>query len=234
LIAGVTYVTDDERRSPDLGIGHAEAPCPTAAGREPLSLLTPRRRSSALEFLQQPTQVDPPVSCTSSTFCMRWTQLLAIASDGGIFACGDAQFYGSTGALHLNQPINGMAAMPTGNGYWFTATDGGIFDYGDAPFQGSSSGQDLGGPVVAMATDGEPTFQAVADQPAVRPRANRSTKTSLLSSERRFAGLSLFGSRRPDTVTPIRRSGQCRRSRRSAMMGCGRRDEFAACLVGCR
>ncbi len=32
-----------------------------------------------------------------------------MASDGGIFAFGDASFYGSTGALHLNEPIVGIA-----------------------------------------------------------------------------------------------------------------------------
>jgi hypothetical protein len=34
-----------------------------------------------------------------------------VASDGGIFSYGDAQFYGSTGALTLNKPIVGMAAL---------------------------------------------------------------------------------------------------------------------------
>ena len=32
-----------------------------------------------------------------------------VASDGGIFSFGDAQFYGSTGATALNKPIVGMA-----------------------------------------------------------------------------------------------------------------------------
>jgi hypothetical protein len=32
-----------------------------------------------------------------------------VASDGGIFAFGDAPFYGSTGSLTLNKPIVGMA-----------------------------------------------------------------------------------------------------------------------------
>jgi hypothetical protein len=32
-----------------------------------------------------------------------------VASDGGIFAFGDAAFYGSTGGTPLNQPIVGMA-----------------------------------------------------------------------------------------------------------------------------
>ena len=35
-----------------------------------------------------------------------------MASDGGIFAYGDAVFYGSTGAMTLNKPIVGMAADP--------------------------------------------------------------------------------------------------------------------------
>ena len=36
------------------------------------------------------------------------------ATDGGIFSFGDAQFYGSTGNIKLNQPIVGMASSPTG------------------------------------------------------------------------------------------------------------------------
>ena len=32
-----------------------------------------------------------------------------VASDGGIFAFGDAAFYGSTGSLALNRPVVGMA-----------------------------------------------------------------------------------------------------------------------------
>ena len=33
-----------------------------------------------------------------------------VASDGGIFAFGDATFHGSTGGTPLNEPIVGMAA----------------------------------------------------------------------------------------------------------------------------
>jgi len=36
-----------------------------------------------------------------------------------------------------------------------------------APFDGAAASQPIG-PVVAMATDGSPTFQAFADQPALR------------------------------------------------------------------
>ncbi len=47
-----------------------------------------------------------------------------VATDGGIFAFGDARFAGSTGGMRLNQPIIGMAATATGDGYWLVASDG--------------------------------------------------------------------------------------------------------------
>jgi len=34
-----------------------------------------------------------------------------VASDGGIFDYGDAPFHGSAGALPLNKPVVGMAAV---------------------------------------------------------------------------------------------------------------------------
>ena len=74
-----------------------------------------------------------------------------VASDGGIFSYGGAQFYGSTGSLHLNAPIVGMAATPDDAGYWLLASDGGIFAFGDAIFYGSTGGMHLNAPIVAMA-----------------------------------------------------------------------------------
>ncbi len=73
------------------------------------------------------------------------------AADGGVFAFGDAQFYGSMGGVKLNQPIVGMAATPTGRGYWLVARDGGIFSFGDARFAGSTGSIRLNQPIVAMA-----------------------------------------------------------------------------------
>jgi hypothetical protein len=58
-----------------------------------------------------------------------------VASDGGVFAF-NLPFSGSTGGIHLNQPIVGMAAYGPG-GYWLVARDGGIFAFGGAPFEGS-------------------------------------------------------------------------------------------------
>src|SRR5678809_375210 len=62
-----------------------------------------------------------------------------VASDGGIFAFGDAGFFGSTGGMRLNKPVVSMAATPTGKGYWLVARDGGIFAF-DVPFHGSVPG----------------------------------------------------------------------------------------------
>ena len=73
-----------------------------------------------------------------------------VASDGGIFAFGNAPFYGSTGDLTLNEPVVGMTASPSGHGYWFVASDGGIFNYGDASFHGSTGGTPLAAPVIGM------------------------------------------------------------------------------------
>jgi len=74
-----------------------------------------------------------------------------VGRDGGIFSFGDAPFRGSTGAIHLNQPIVGMASNPVGSGYWFVASDGGIFAFGDAGFFGSTGSMKLNKPIVGMA-----------------------------------------------------------------------------------
>ena len=75
-----------------------------------------------------------------------------VASDGGIFAFGDAGFFGSTGAMTLAKPIVGMASTPSGRGYWLVASDGGIFAFGDAGFFGSTGAMTLAKPIVGMAS----------------------------------------------------------------------------------
>jgi hypothetical protein len=86
-----------------------------------------------------------------------------VASDGGIFAFGDAGFFGSTGALALNRPIVGMAATPSGKGYWLVASDGGIFAFGDAGFFGSTGAFALRRPIVGMAATSAGYWLVAAD-----------------------------------------------------------------------
>src|SRR5664280_167987 len=87
------------------------------------------------------------------------------ASDGGVFAFGDAGFYGSTGTLHLDQSIVGMTSTPDGRGYWEVGSDGGIFAFGDAGFYGSASGLSPGSPIVGMAStpDGQGYWVVASD-----------------------------------------------------------------------
>ena len=88
-----------------------------------------------------------------------------VGADGGVFASGDAGFYGSTGNITLNKPVVGMAATPDGKGYWFVASDGGIFAYGDAAFYGSMGGKPLNKPIVGMAAtpDGKGYWLVASD-----------------------------------------------------------------------
>jgi hypothetical protein len=66
-----------------------------------------------------------------------------VGSDGGIFSFGSAQFYGSTGSLHLQRPVVGIVPTADHAGYWLDASDGGVFSYGDTQFYGSIPGVGL-------------------------------------------------------------------------------------------
>ncbi len=87
------------------------------------------------------------------------------ASDGGVFNYGNAQFEGSTGSLHLNKPVVGIASTPDGGGYWLVASDGGVFTEGDALFHGSAGSLVLNKPVVGMAAtpDGKGYWLVASD-----------------------------------------------------------------------
>ena len=61
---------------------------------------------------------------TSPRRVIPWTRRIGRPrSDGGVFAFGDAQFYGSTGNLALNKPIVGITATPDGHGYWLVVAE---------------------------------------------------------------------------------------------------------------
>jgi hypothetical protein len=89
-----------------------------------------------------------------------------VGSDGGIFTFGAAQFYGSTGSLHLQRPIVGITPTATRGGYWLVASDGGIFAFADAGYYGSIPGSglnpagsgmphSLNAPIVGMVPSGD-------------------------------------------------------------------------------
>jgi hypothetical protein len=98
---------------------------------------------------QPKTELNAPVTGMDATPTGNGYWL--VATDGGIFAFGDAPFLGSEGGRHLNQPIVDMARTRSGHGYWLVAADGGIFTHGDAEFFGSEGGRHLNQPIVGMA-----------------------------------------------------------------------------------
>ena len=104
------------------------------------------RPTAASSASVTPASSAPPAEAPSTSPLWAWPPTpdgkgyWLVASDGGIFAFGDAGFFGSTGGSTLNKPIVGMAATPDGKGYWLVASDGGIFGFGDAGFFGSTGG----------------------------------------------------------------------------------------------
>ncbi len=89
-----------------------------------------------------------------------------VASDGGMFAYGDAAFAGSMGGHYLAQPIVAMAPSPSAgvSGYYEVASDGGIFAFG-VPFYGSMGGHPLNRTIVgiALTPDGKGYWEVASD-----------------------------------------------------------------------
>jgi uncharacterized repeat protein (TIGR01451 family) len=88
-----------------------------------------------------------------------------VASDGGVFSFGTANYLGSMGGKPLAKPVVGLAATPDGGGYWEVASDGGIFAFGDAQYYGSMGGKPLAAPIVGIASthDGGGYWEVAAD-----------------------------------------------------------------------
>jgi hypothetical protein len=92
-----------------------------------------------------------------------------VGGDGGVFALGNAQFYGSLPGQHVTpaKPIVGMVATPDGKGYWMVGADGGVFAFGDAGYYNSLPGLGVtpNAPIVGMAAtpDGKGYWLVGAD-----------------------------------------------------------------------
>ncbi len=74
-----------------------------------------------------------------------------VHSDGGVFAFGDAHFFGSAAGRHLAAPVVAIAPTADGKGYWLATADGNVFGFGDAAVAGSMAGRPLNQPIVGIA-----------------------------------------------------------------------------------
>ena len=161
-------------------------------------LLRRRRRSTA-----------PPATSTSTSRSWAWPGpansggYWLVASDGGIFAFGNAAFYGSTGG-HRTSTSRSWAwpPPPTARGYWLVASDGGIFSFGNA---------------AVLRLDGRPP-----PQPADRGHGRHARRAGVLAGGRRRRHLLLR--RRPllrlDRQHPPQQAhrGDDRRPRRHGLL----------------
>ena len=100
-----------------------------------------------------PWEIDP--TCTTASATANATALHTapcLDDDTNAFATafGGAPKLGAP-AGQLAAGLVGIAATPSGKGYWLVASDGGIFSYGDARFHGSTGGIHLNAPIVGMA-----------------------------------------------------------------------------------
>jgi hypothetical protein len=68
-----------------------------------------------------------------------------------VFGFGAAKYLGGLVGKGLSAPIAGIAASPTGQGYWLVGTDGAVYAFGDARYAGGVGNQQLQGPIVGMA-----------------------------------------------------------------------------------
>jgi hypothetical protein len=73
-----------------------------------------------------------------------------VASDGGVFAFGDAHFYGREATGPGAQTIVGIAPSPYGRGYWLAGAKGQVFAFGSAPYEVPSSTKAPSAPIVAI------------------------------------------------------------------------------------
>ncbi|MGO9027873.1 MAG: neocarzinostatin apoprotein domain-containing protein [Acidimicrobiales bacterium] len=157
ITTGVTGPPSDGTDSGggDAAVDAADYPCPPTPAQQADGItcgidwgdLSGDLASAPISFAPPPPPAPVPPAPTTSDGKGYWL----VASDGGIFAYGDAGFHGSAGGTTLDKPIVGMAATPDGKGYWLVASDGGIFAYGDAGFYGSAGGTTLDKPIVGMA-----------------------------------------------------------------------------------
>ena len=114
-----------------------------------------------------PTPPAPPAPATPREASMIDTPttggILIAHPDGAVFAEDGAHYYGGMNGHPLNAPIVGIAATPSGHGYWLVGADGGVFNFGDAKLLGPAPrhlaewklGQGRGIPIIGIARGAE-------------------------------------------------------------------------------
>ena len=92
--------------------------------------------------------------CGHGAFCRRGGYFM-VASDGGVFAFGDAKFEGSCPGIGGCSGA-AVAVMPdaSGNGYWLVTATGHVYAFGDAVYYGAPGPQAVAVTAAARTNDG--------------------------------------------------------------------------------
>jgi YVTN family beta-propeller protein len=90
-----------------------------------------------------------------------------VGQDGGVFAFGDAGFYGSLPKSASGMPARFIALIPTvsGKGYWLVDSQGEVFPFGDATGLGVATSGSLPRPIAAAAGNSAATGLWLAGRP---------------------------------------------------------------------
>src|SRR5664280_2454704 len=118
-LTGATAVSFGSTAATDVVVNSdtsITATAPAGTSTVNVTVTTPGGTSAigaADQYTYTSSPVVPPTAPTAPT-----TGYWMTASDGGIFNYGGAGFFGSHGGTPLNKPIVGIAATPTGKGYW--------------------------------------------------------------------------------------------------------------------
>ena len=90
-------------------------------------------------FSRHPT---PARRARTSLVCVLIAAMLGVfavmSSPAAPASASGASYLGSVALSAIRRPVTGMAATPSGRGYWLAADDGGVFSFGDAHFYGST------------------------------------------------------------------------------------------------
>lgn len=136
--------------SPGNAVVVAMSPSPSGAGYLVFHASSPAIDSfgdSSIPANQQPPSVPKFVAAlmAGGTSTSDGKGDWVTGTDGGVFAFGDAVFYGSLPAARIQAtaPVVGMARTPDDGGYWLIGADGGVFAFGDAGYHGSAGSSGL-------------------------------------------------------------------------------------------
>ena len=98
----------------------------------------PRRVASQLAVVHDPNGFFPgPPKAAAMARAGSSGGYWLVDDSGAVRARGGAVHFGGASHLDLARPIVGMAATPSGDGYFLVAEDFGLFTYGDATFAGN-------------------------------------------------------------------------------------------------